>query len=698
MLAIAALFLVNGMAYAQQVKLDFGGDIAGRPGDSFTIEIRADLGTNEIDNFDFEFKFDNSLIVLDTDGIQFGPKVTGTSGKNAPEPNRIKILTYGQTQPISGSDVLLATITGTLKGSGVNASGFQVSGITIGDNLSTTPSTPVNINVQVSDVAIQLPTIDGDINQTVNTFINTDDLSNLNIASYDIWFTYDASAVSIDGVSTSGTASEGGTAQLNAVNGVAKIGWFSGSNITSNSDKLLNLEMTLKAEATKSPLEFTKVEFYDDKGVTVAVSGLAGAVTVSSEQYEQRYSVTFTTIMRLDDTFKPQNQGVYISGDMLGWNEPGSNPAGKMAVDAVDAGKYSVTLSIPAGTYNYKYFKVATGATDWNNGEWAGDPNRTIVVTGNTVVTELFGVKPGESVFIRDVRNKLKNDDPVTITGIATSPDYGFGAVNLYIQDASAGITTASFNSGNNRDGNTPFKIKQKLKVSGKRGEYNGQIQVAFDKYEIVSENNDLPKPVLLTSLDDWAVDSEYQGMRVTLENVSLPTTEDWPVTAFTGTSGKNYKVSGNLDHFLGDFLVRISDHSELNGSERPTNPFNLTGVMGRFKEEIQIFPFQAIDISVATAIEPITTNLPSEFKLNHNYPNPFNPTTNITYAIPEASQVSMVVFNSLGQKVSTLVNTQQSAGNYTITFNASNLTSGVYFVRIQAGSFVDTKKMLLLK
>ena len=93
------------------------------------------------------------------------------------------------------------------------------------------------------------------------------------------------------------------------------------------------------------------------------------------------------------------------------------------------------------------------------------------------------------------------------------------------------------------------------------------------------------------------------------------------------------------------------------------------------------------------------------DFALNSNYPNPFNPTTQISYEIPENSFVNLVVYNSIGQKVVELVNQHQTMGKYSVQFDASNpdgsgrgLTSGVYIYKLQAGEFSDVKKMLLMK
>ena len=89
---------------------------------------------------------------------------------------------------------------------------------------------------------------------------------------------------------------------------------------------------------------------------------------------------------------------------------------------------------------------------------------------------------------------------------------------------------------------------------------------------------------------------------------------------------------------------------------------------------------------------------LPYEFVLHQNYPNPFNPSTNIGYELPTASQVTVVVYNTLGQQVALLVNEQQQAGYHDVVLRGDGLASGVYFYRIQAGDFVASKKLLLLK
>jgi Secretion system C-terminal sorting domain len=95
---------------------------------------------------------------------------------------------------------------------------------------------------------------------------------------------------------------------------------------------------------------------------------------------------------------------------------------------------------------------------------------------------------------------------------------------------------------------------------------------------------------------------------------------------------------------------------------------------------------------------ESNSNNQPNEFALNQNYPNPFNPSTRIQYQVSSISQVIVKVFDVLGNEVTTLVNEEKSAGIYEVEFNANELTSGIYFYKMQTGSFVETKKMILIK
>jgi hypothetical protein len=95
----------------------------------------------------------------------------------------------------------------------------------------------------------------------------------------------------------------------------------------------------------------------------------------------------------------------------------------------------------------------------------------------------------------------------------------------------------------------------------------------------------------------------------------------------------------------------------------------------------------------------------PTQFSLEQNYPNPFNPTTKIRYQIPASlnpsqggTLVQLIVYDVLGNEIATLVNEEKTAGNYELEFDATGLPSGVYFYQLNAGNYIETKKMLLMK
>jgi len=119
------------------------------------------------------------------------------------------------------------------------------------------------------------------------------------------------------------------------------------------------------------------------------------------------------------------------------------------------------------------------------------------------------------------------------------------------------------------------------------------------------------------------------------------------------------------------------------------STPYNITFVNG--------------SVSILTSVDEIDSKIPDNYELSQNYPNPFNPSTTINFALKVTSQVSINIYNSLGQKITTLFNGTYSAGYKSIQFDASNLSSGIYFYRIMANGidgskFLQTKKMILMK
>lgn len=141
---------------------------------------------------------------------------------------------------------------------------------------------------------------------------------------------------------------------------------------------------------------------------------------------------------------------------------------------------------------------------------------------------------------------------------------------------------------------------------------------------------------------------------------------------------------------------VTVVDPFTITGNSPSTLPegnynVRVTNPDGQFDQLILAFTVYG-----STAIEPLDLNVPKDYKLSQNFPNPFNPATNIQFAIPVSGHVKLTVYNVAGQQVATLVNGIISAGTYQVDFDARNLSSGIYFYSLQAGSFKQVKKMLL--
>jgi len=119
-------------------------------------------------------------------------------------------------------------------------------------------------------------------------------------------------------------------------------------------------------------------------------------------------------------------------------------------------------------------------------------------------------------------------------------------------------------------------------------------------------------------------------------------------------------------------------------------------------QDMVPILPWQSIIKTTngggVTGINETITILPKDQKLLQNYPNPFNPATTIQYQVPERSVITIKVYDVLGNEITTLINEEKLAGSYEVEFDATELPSGIYFYRLQADSFVETKKMVFIK
>ena len=119
---------------------------------------------------------------------------------------------------------------------------------------------------------------------------------------------------------------------------------------------------------------------------------------------------------------------------------------------------------------------------------------------------------------------------------------------------------------------------------------------------------------------------------------------------------------------------------------------------MGRVHLAGLFIDTELMPISFVNIAARFDRNLPATYVLYPNYPNPFNPATQIRYDLPEAGKVTLTIYNSLGQEIDRLVNSRQAAGSYSVNWDAEGFASGLYYYKLEAGSFDQVRKMVLLK
>lgn len=173
-----------------------------------------------------------------------------------------------------------------------------------------------------------------------------------------------------------------------------------------------------------------------------------------------------------------------------------------------------------------------------------------------------------------------------------------------------------------------------------------------------------------------------------------------------------NWETATEVDNYGFEILRQAQDDGwsllgfiEGHGNSNSPKEYIFIDDMSLETEEVLIgtihYRLKQIDTDGSFEYSEIITvelGIPGKFELKQNYPNPFNPTTKIVYAIPQDGHVSMKVYDILGKEVTTLVNENKKAGRYTINFDGSQFTSGIYITKITEGSFNGLIKMLLIK
>jgi subtilisin-like proprotein convertase family protein len=411
-----------------------------------------------------------------------------------------------------------------------------------------------------------------------------------------------------------------------------------------------------------------------------------------------------------------QPASIYDSVQMT--NSSGTNWTANITLSGAGVYRYYIRTADNAGKISYAPFgapasyysftassdtvKPVISHTPINN-----TPKNTWPVSVSANVTDNIGI---DSVWVRWYKNntglgikqfKLPNTTGSTYSALFNSinSDVAIGDSIFYR------VIAQDNSSGHNRDSSALNKFKITNVVA---------TNVCITKWIPIRDN--------VSTYDSVQVGTHSNIIKVNFTMVNLIHTYDGDVTfalrspngtevvlsSGNGGSGDNYintvfndsattPIASGTAPFTGTFIP-TSPLSAFNGQDAyGWWRFRVTDGAGGDTGHVGQYCIQIYSGGTLTGLSNIGI-LPTKFELSQNYPNPFNPTTKINFAIPKQGFVTMKIYDALGREVRTLVNEVKTAGNYTVDFNASELSSGVYFYRLQSGDFSDIKRMILIK
>lgn len=380
-----------------------------------------------------------------------------------------------------------------------------------------------------------------------------------------------------------------------------------------------------------------------------------------------------------DSLYKAMIPGVSADSaivDYYVWAKDNDNLESTAPMDTSKNNYFYLILNRPVTIQDVEYSPFG--------GSYSGYTNFTVTVTG-VVVADTSDINNPAQVIIQNGTGpwsgiringtevlKLKKGDNVTVTGTVVE---NFSVTNI------TGINSVS-------------------------------------QYTINSSNNPLPEPQLISTADisnkiSGTVSAEqWENVLVKYANVT--------VTDQNADANAGPNVSGNSN--FGEILVAdqsgVNTRVELQDGNNSYHNFwdaslenkpirvvegnkfdELIGIIYFSFSNYKLIPRTNADfVGYTTAVKEKQVNVPYQYKLEQNYPNPFNPSTRINYSIKNEGFVSLKVYNILGQQVANLVNEVKTPGNYSVNFNASDLSSGIYLYKIESNGFTQTKKMILVR
>jgi hypothetical protein len=401
-----------------------------------------------------------------------------------------------------------------------------------------------------------------------------------------------------------------------------------------------------------------------------------------------------------------------------------------------------VTVKLNAGDSTYTIPKQAEGTTvkyffsAYNNLGLKG-------ISPDTSKAWAFYTSKAK-LSIYDVRYTPYNDGrsayyggTVTVGGIVTADTSDIpgatGTPKVYFQSGTGGWSGINlYGSGTYAPEMKKVKRGDSITVTGKIDEYSGRNEIVISApVIIVSSGNAVPAASLITLSGSSSVAyqlanmpvsgsrniEQWEGVLIKVNNGYVTNTNcdgptghygEWFIaSALTGSSatyGLRVNDDGAYTYYwdtdTSSTGYTVAKGKPANGKMLPLNTKigTLTGIIDYVNSQYKIEPRKMDDFTdITNSIEKLS-NTPEAYTLAQNYPNPFNPSTTIIYSLPASSKVSLVLYNTLGQKVLTLVDQVQNAGKYQVNLNGSSLSSGVYFYQIRTADYIKTMKMILMK
>lgn len=666
LLLFAMLMLGTTLTFAQVVTLP---SVTGKVGTTVTVPISVTgLGSN-VKSYQFTLSYDNTKIDIT------GASNTGTISDVAgslfqPNPD----LTNGKLYVAWASPTSITATSGNFINLTVNFKVAGTSALNVGTTFlfNSTQITVANGSAIAATIEVSVGSVtDAQKNVEVLIPINTSALITAdNVRSFNFTLTYDAAKLQILGNTTANSLGVNGTtAENNTVAGTYLLSWASGATNPVTTATVGALVFVRAKMLVKGSTAVTLTAFTYNGGSPAAVRAngtitavnqapVFGANTTPLTVAENAaLALAFTLVATDADgdaltySYSPTTTGVNFNT---------STGAFSWTPSYTQAGVYTLTFGATDGTVSATPFNLTVNVTDVNRAP-------TLTFAGGPAFTALENT----AFTITLVGADLDTDNTLTYS-MTTSPPIAGAALTA------GGVFT--WTPGYTQSGSYSIDFK----VADYKGTTAMGTSATVTATITVSNTN--RAPVFTDVIPNGVVVKVHKAPNPVYYNYTYKANDpDGQPVAFSliaGPAGSSLTTDGVFS-----WAPAIAQA----GSSFVINVQVTDGTLTAASTVI-IFADPVI-----TSVDEYS-GIPTEYVLMQNYPNPFNPTTSIRFGLPTESNVRLSVFNILGQEVAVLVNQTMSAGFHKVNFDASQLTSGLYFYKVQAENFVQVKKMLLMK